>query len=133
MTQTLDSIDPLLFSWKIKERARTEGFDKVGIVRSEVLMPERARLREWLARGYEGEMRWLAREPDKRTDPLAIFPQAQSVIVVALNYYTNHHHVNVPGSGKISRYAWGDDYHDVVGAKLRALLNWIREEAPHAE
>ena len=133
MTQTLDSIDPLLFSWKIKERARTEGFDKVGIVRSEVLMPERARLREWLARGYEGEMRWLAREPDKRTDPLAIFPQAQSVIVVALNYYTNHHHGNVPGSGKISRYAWGDDYHDVVGAKLRALLNWIREEAPHAE
>jgi epoxyqueuosine reductase len=78
-------------------------------------------------------MRWLAREPDKRTDPLAIFPQAHSVIVVALNYYTNHHHVNVPGSGKISRYAWGDDYHDVVGAKLRALLNWIREEAPHAE
>ena len=133
MMQTIDSIDPQLFSQKIKEQARTEGFDKVGIVRPEVLLPERERLREWLARGYEGEMRWLAREPDQRTDPLAIFPQARSVIVVALNYYTNHHHTNVPGMGKISRYAWGDDYHDVVGAKLRSLLNWIHEEAPHAE
>lgn len=133
MTQTLDSSDVQLLSRKIKERARTEGFDKVGIVRAEVLIPERQHLREWLSRGYEGEMGWLAREPDKRTDPVAIFPQARSVIVVALNYYTNHHHANLPGTGKISRYAWGDDYHDVVGAKLHSLLNWISEEAPNAK
>jgi epoxyqueuosine reductase len=133
MSQTLNSIDLHLLSGKIKERARAEGFDKVGIVRAEALAPEGERLKEWLGRGYAAEMGWLVREPDKRADPRQIFPQAKSVIVVALNYYTNHRHANLPGTGKVSRYAWGDDYHDVVAARLRALLNWIREESPPAE
>jgi epoxyqueuosine reductase len=133
MSQTLNSIDPHLLSRKIRERARAEGFDKVGIVRAAALVPEGERLKEWLGRGYAGEMGWMERDPDKRTDPREIFPPAKSVIVVALNYYTNHRHVDLPGTGKVSRYAWGDDYHDVVAARLRALLNWIREEAPPAE
>jgi epoxyqueuosine reductase len=54
-------------------------------------------------------------------------------VVVAINYYTPNAHAADPASGKISRYAWGDDYHEVVGAKLRSLLAWIREEAPEAE
>ncbi len=133
MSQILNNRDLHLLSQTIKERARSEGFDNVGIVRAEALGPERARLREWLERGYAGEMSWMERDPDKRTDPREIFPPAKSIVVVALNYYTNHQHAGVPGTGKISRYAWGDDYHDVVGSKLRSLLNWIREELPQAE
>lgn len=124
---------PALLSQKIKERALAEGFHKVGIVRAEVLAEERARLLEWLRLGYHGEMRWMARDPVQRTDPLEIFSAARSVVVVALNYFTPHEHVDDAATGKISRYAWGDDYHDVVGEKLRALLAWIKGEWPGAE
>ncbi|MDQ3173925.1 MAG: tRNA epoxyqueuosine(34) reductase QueG [Acidobacteriota bacterium] len=116
----------------MKEQARRVGFDKIGIVRAEALDGERERLREWLARGYQGEMEWMARNPEKRTDPRKLFPQAHSVIVVALNYYTPEKHAGDPETGKVSRYAWGDDYHEVVGSKLHALLAWIEEQVPHA-
>ena len=133
MTQSLNRIDPRFLSNWIKETALAEGFDKVGIVRAEALATERVQLREWLARGYAGEMAWMERDPDKRTDPREIFPPAKSVVVVALNYYTNHRHENLSGTGKVSRYAWGDDYHEVVGSKLKSLLKSITEEVPQAE
>ena len=117
----------------IKERALAEGFTKVGIVSAASLDEEARRLKEWLARGYHGAMRWMARDVEKRVNPRAIFPAARSVVVVALNYYTPHQHEQNPATGKVSRYAWGDDYHDVVAEKLRALLAWIKEQDPHAE
>lgn len=120
-------------SQKIKERAYAEGFHLVGIVRARVLEQERERLLEWLERRLQGEMRWMEREPLKRTDPRLILPSAQSVVAVALNYYTPHEHAYDASTGKISRYAWGDDYHDVVGEKLKRLLAWILEEWPEAE
>jgi epoxyqueuosine reductase len=120
----------------IKERALLEGFHKVGIVRAEALVAEAPRLNEWLARGYHGEMSWLARDVAKRLDPREVFPPARSIVVVALNYYTPHQHEPVhheaSRTGKVSRYAWGDDYHDVLKTKLEALLSWIREQAPDA-
>ncbi len=118
---------------RIKERALAEGFHKVGIVRAESLGPERERLQEWLRRGFQGEMRWMERDPEQRADPRLLFPQARSVVVVALNYYTPHQHTDTPGTGKISRYAWGDDYHDAVGNRLKSLLAWIKQEWPEAE
>ena len=120
-------------SCRIKDRAAREGFEKVGIVRATTLDDERQRLAQWLRRGYHGEMRWMARDPEMRTDPRKLFPAARSVVVVALNYYTPEKHTDDPATGKVSRYAWGDDYHDVVGAKLRALLAWIQGEVPGAE
>ena len=117
----------------IKERALYEGFNKVGIAGAAPLASEGRRLREWLARGYHGEMSWMARDVHKRIDPREIFPQARSVVVVALNYYTPHEHQQNPATGTVSRYAWGDDYHDVVKAKLTSLLAWIREQEPLAE
>ncbi|HVG33043.1 MAG TPA: tRNA epoxyqueuosine(34) reductase QueG [Pyrinomonadaceae bacterium] len=122
-----------LISRKIKERAHIEGFQKVGIVRAEALQPEALRLREWLDRGFHGQMQWMARDPAKRADPRILFPQARSMVVVALNYYTPHEHARDASTGKISRYAWGDDYHEVVGEKLRSLLAWIREQWPEVE
>ena len=98
----------------IKDRALFEGFNKVGIVGAQSLADEGRRLKEWLARGYHGEMGWMARDVEKRINPREIFPQARSVVVVALNYFTPHQHQQNPATGKVSRYAWGDDYHDVV-------------------
>jgi epoxyqueuosine reductase len=123
----------------IKEKALELGFQKIGIVPAEPLREEGVRLEEWLRLGLNGEMRWMEREPEKRSDPRLLFPAARSVIVMALNYYTPHIHKDHENSsdsgdtGKISRYAWGDDYHEVVGEKLRALLDWIRTAVPGAE
>ena len=120
-------------SQRIKQRALLEGFDKVGIVPAERLSGEHDRLIEWLGRGYHGNMSWMARDPEMRADPRKFFPAARSVVVVALNYYTPSAHKNDQPSGKVSRYAWGDDYHEVVGSKLRSLLSWINEECPGVE
>jgi len=117
----------------IKERALFEGFNKVGIAGASSLDDEGRRLKEWLSRSYHGEMSWMAREVEKRIDPRQIFPHAKSVVVVALNYYTPHKHQQNPATGKVSRYAWGDDYHDVMKQKLGSLLSWIREQEPAAE
>jgi epoxyqueuosine reductase len=117
----------------IKEQAREIGFQKIGIVPAEPLTHEGKLLNEWLKRGYHAEMRWMEREPAKRADPGLLFPDARSVIVTTLNYYTPHPHENSSAKGKISRYAWGDDYHEVVGEKLHLLLDRIKTVAPETE
>lgn len=118
---------------KIKLKAFEIGLDKIGIVSAEPLTQEKSRLEEWLAREFNGEMRWMQREPEKRSDPKILFPGTKSVIVVALNYFTPHKHENSPQTGKVSRYAWGDDYHDVLKEKLRELLSFIEENDDKGE
>ena len=126
----------------IKDLARELGFQKTGIVAAEALTEEGLRLQEWLARGFHGEMKWMEREPSQRSDPRQFFPAAKSVIVVALNYYTPYQHqttargngrADSEATGKVSRYAWGDDYHEIVGEKLRRLLSLIKERWPNAD
>jgi epoxyqueuosine reductase len=123
---------PAAFTARIKAEALALGFHKVGVVRAEPLTDERARLEEWLARGFQGEMAWMERDPAQRADPRLLLEGARSIVSVALNYYTPREHADDATSGKISRYAWGDDYHDVLTEKLRALLAWIKEQAPEA-
>ncbi len=128
----------------IRKHALRLGFSKVGIARAEDLSAESDHLREWLARGLNAEMKWMERDPQQRADPRRFWPPARSVIVVAVNYYTppEHQVSTTPGSavnedsqatGKVSRYAWGDDYHDIVSANLRELLSWIKTQWPEAE
>lgn len=126
-------LSPRELSLRIKERALAEGFEKVGIVPARSLDAERDQLTTWLERGYHGSMAWMARDPEMRTDPCKLFPAARSVVVVAKNYYTPVEHTPGDSNGKVSRYAWGDDYHFVVGSKLRSLLAWIKAEVPQAE
>jgi len=131
-------LDRAQMSALIKTRALDLGFEKVGIVRVDGLLSEQARLEEWLRRGFHGEMSWMAREPGQRADPRGFFPDTRSIVVVALNYYAPHQHKVIGPSadgqttGKVSRYAWGDDYHQVVGDKLHSLLASIREQWPEA-
>ncbi|MEO8648952.1 MAG: tRNA epoxyqueuosine(34) reductase QueG [Acidobacteriota bacterium] len=117
-------------SERIKNHAAAIGFDKVGIVRADVLFAERGRLNQWLERGFHAEMGWMARDPEKRTDPCLIFPEARSVVVTALNYYSPQPHPDDTSRGKISRYAWGDDYHDVMKEKLYELFEQIKIDEP---
>jgi epoxyqueuosine reductase len=123
-------LSPSELTAEVKRRARELGFQKVGVVRAEPLREERARLEEWLARGHHASMGWMERDVARRTDPRELLPGARSVVAVALNYYTPHEHAPDPAAGKISRYAWGDDYHDVLGEKLKALLAHVGEVAP---
>ncbi|MGD9560719.1 MAG: tRNA epoxyqueuosine(34) reductase QueG [Pyrinomonadaceae bacterium] len=119
-----------LLSAKIREQARELGIIKVGFAPARELGPEGSELLRWLAHGRQGNMLWMARDPEKRIDPRILFPPAKTVIAAAVNYFTPHHHDK---PGKISRYAWGDDYHDVVKSKLTSLLEWIRAEEPAAD
>jgi epoxyqueuosine reductase len=121
------------FSEDIKRQAYSLGFDKVGIVPAEALTDEGEILQEWLARGFHGQMGYLARDPQKRSDPRLLMPAAKSVVCVALNYFRPEKHVDDPEIGKISRYAWGDDYHDILRDKLKSLLAWVFERVPGIE
>jgi epoxyqueuosine reductase len=127
-----------LSSSNIKHYARTCGFDKIGIVPAEALTEEGAHLHDWVARGFHGQMKYMepgymARDPQHRSDPRLLLPSAKSVVCVALNYYRPEKHLDSPDTGKISRYAWGDDYHDVLRDKLKALLAWMQQQQPEVE
>lgn len=129
---TREGLSPATLGAEVRRLARGLGFHKVGVARAEPLEAERARLEEWLCRGHHAGMAWMARDAARRTDPAELLPGARSVVVVALNYYTPHEHPDDPAAGKISRYAWGDDYHDVLTEKLRELLARVQELAPGA-
>ncbi|MBI3587016.1 MAG: tRNA epoxyqueuosine(34) reductase QueG [Ignavibacteriales bacterium] len=117
---------------KIKAHALELGFNKVGIARAEILTEEGKHLQEWLNRRYHGTMDWMERNLEKRIDPRNIVPDAKSVISVAMNYYADVPHANSPEIGKISRYAWGDDYHILVTARIQSLVDCIKHEKPDA-
>ena len=118
---------------KIKSKALEIGFDKIGFAKAEALEDEGANLKEWLDSSFHGEMKWMERKPEKRSDPRILFPGAKSLVVLGLNYYTPHKHSDDSETGKVSRYAWGDDYHDVVKKKLWELLGWIQTEVPETK
>jgi epoxyqueuosine reductase len=118
---------------RIKAKALELGFCEVGVTSAERLEPEASRLAQWLASGYHGTMDWMARNFEKRIDPRNILPEARSVVVTAMNYFTDVSHTNDPGVGKVSRYAWGDDYHVIVQGRLVSLLDFIRSIAPEVK
>ena len=120
-------------SQQIKDEALRLGCCGVGIARAEALTPEGEKLRAWLARGYHATMSWMSDRADERTDPRAVMPSVRSVISIAMNYYSPEPHSPDASDGKISRYAWGDDYHFVVLDRLKELENFIRRKAPEAE
>jgi epoxyqueuosine reductase len=129
---TISLMMPLADTVWIVDQAKTLGFDLCGVVRAEQF-PELQRMPEWLARGYAGEMKYLA-DP-RRCDPQTAMPGIRSAIVGLLNYNTARplstdpvpHGENGKPRGRISRYAWGDDYHDVLRERLDALTESLRE------
>jgi epoxyqueuosine reductase len=115
----------------VKARARELGFDLCGISPVDDF-PELDALREWLDRGYAGDMAWMARTADRRRDVRAVLPTARSVIVTGTLYNTERpYSADLPAdAARISRYAWGDDYHDVLKPRLDRLVGWMRDVHP---
>ncbi len=111
----------------VKTKARELGFDVCGIAPVGEF-PQLTFLRDWLEQGYAGSMTYLHRSSDRRADVRRVLPSAQTVIVTATNYNTDRPYsteIADPRRAHIARYAWGDDYHDVIGARLEALRAWM--------
>jgi len=109
--------------------ARELGFDSCRI--AAVAPPAHAReFGDWLNAGAHGEMAYMARGAEKRRDPQKVLPAAKSIIVLAINYFQNDRpaaETAAAATGRIARYAWGDDYHDVIAAKLKKIDNFLCE------
>ncbi|MGH7207203.1 MAG: tRNA epoxyqueuosine(34) reductase QueG [Nitrospiraceae bacterium] len=144
----------MTLSEAIKQEARGLGFDAVGISRVAGLQSSASnsqptplppypatplsrllfnRLADWLQRGYHGTMDWMERDPARRADPQQALSGCRSVISLGMNYYTPHRADERPGYGRIARYAWGEDYHEVLKQRLDQLEGRIRTLAPGAE
>jgi epoxyqueuosine reductase len=122
----------LTLTEQIKSKAIELGFSKVGIAKAEALPEDGEHLKEWLHRGYHASMKWMGENFEKRIDPHKILPGARSIISVAVNYYTDVKHHPTQDEGKVSRYAWGDDYHIHVTARIQKLFECIKQMAPES-
>jgi epoxyqueuosine reductase len=114
------------YSQLIKAEAKRLGFMFCGIAKAAFLEEEAPRLEAWLKQGRHGEMQYMENHFDKRLDPRLLVDGAKSVISLALNYYTDIQQ-NDPSAPKLSKYAYGTDYHFVIKDKLKQLLNFMQE------
>jgi epoxyqueuosine reductase len=143
---------------QLRMRVMQCGFDDVRFAAATQLIEESTRYEEWIQQGFHGSMQYLERNIDKRKDVTLVQPQAQTVIVVAKTYYTPHTHNNTPAHtpnggnsgkaedhhadattadnvirseyGKISRYAWGDDYHELITKQLDSSIEQLQKDYP---
>lgn len=110
----------------IKAEAKRLGFEYCGISKAEFLEEEAPRLEQWLNKGMQGQMSYMENYFDKRLDPRLLVDGARSVISLLLNYYPSQSQSD-PSAPKISKYAYGKDYHFVIKDKLKELANFITE------
>lgn len=138
-------LGPLTATW-IKVTAPTFGFQQAGIARLTNLS-EQQRFQEWLEANFHGTMTWMAKDPERRSDPRQHLPDAKSIVCLAMNYYTkggglgrgfvrSRLGLRLPPKissllvGRISRYAWGEDYHQLLGERLEAFRQLIVQTFP---
>ncbi len=114
---------------RIREEALRLGFFKVGIAPAGPL-PEATRFEEWLRAGMHGEMAYIEGQSEKRKDPGRVLEDARSIIVLAMNYHRDISPSADALKGKISCYAWGDDYHLLMKGRLQQVERFIRSEEP---
>ncbi|MEO6251709.1 MAG: tRNA epoxyqueuosine(34) reductase QueG [Ferruginibacter sp.] len=110
----------------IKNLAAGYGFDYCGIAKAALLDEDAKRLESWLSKGMHGTMQYMEDHFDMRIDPSKLVPGARSVITLLLNYYPEQH--QMADAPKISKYAYGNDYHEVIRARLKLFLQQIKEQ-----
>jgi len=120
------SLSASKYTQLIKTKAKELGFMSCGIAKAGFLEEEAPRLEAWLKNGFHGEMAYMENHFDKRLDPRLLVDGAKSVISLSLNYYTDEEQLDETAP-KISKYAYGDDYHQVIKAKLKLLLDWMNQ------
>lgn len=117
---------------RIREKAAELGFAAVGFTRADAAPRAGERLREWLADGRHGDMIWMEERAHHRVSPAGLWPDVRSVIALGMSYAPGHDPLALEGQGdrgRISVYAQGSDYHDVVKKALKALGRWLAQEA----
>jgi len=125
-------VDPTKLTHELKQRARQVGFDLVGVCPA-VSPAGSGALREWLAAGYSGEMSYLSRREGAYSHPGHVLDGARSLLMLGMHYRTSEPKPASMGRGRISRYAWGNDYHDLIHERLRELIARVEELAPAAK
>ncbi len=128
LTNTLES--------RLKDQAATLGFAACGVARADAAPRAGARLRAWLADGAHGEMIWMEARAHHRAAPAGLWPEVRSVIALGMSYAPGRDPLalaEVGDRGRISVYAQGGDYHDVVKRQLKALARWLVAEAPGSD
>ena len=115
-----------IYSKLIKQESKRLGFLSCGISKAEFLEVEAPRLEKWLKNNSHGEMTYMENNFDKRLDPTKLVQGSKSVISLLLNYYPENRQVK--DSYKISKYAYGKDYHDVIKSKLKELHYFIETQ-----
>lgn len=123
----------LLTNKLVEEKAKAVGFDLVGFAKAEILEKEFDNLTEWLEKKYNAGMDYMKKNQQKRKNVSEILPAAKSVISLALNYYTDETHSHNTVNGKISRYAWGKDYHLIMWDMLKELETKLNNIEPEFE
>lgn len=124
---------PKLTNQIVIEKAKQLGFDLVGFAKADLLEDEIKKYQQWLDKGYQASMGYMEKNFSKRKNVKEILPTAKSVISLALNYYSSENHSNEIDKGKVSRYAWGKDYHLVIWQKLDELETTLKELEPELE
>jgi len=109
----------------VKTTALSLGFDYCGIAKAVKLDEESKRLESWLNQGFNGKMAYMENYFDLRTDPCKLVPGAKSVITLLLNYFPSEQ--QNPDVPQISKYAYGNDYHEVIKKKLKFFLQLLKE------
>ncbi len=115
----------------IKQIAHDLGFQNCGISKARFLEEEAPRLEIWLKEGMHGEMQYMENHFDKRLDPRLLVEGTQSVVSLSLNYFTEEKQIE--GTFKVSKYAFGDDYHEVIRAKLNEFMSRLKTHIPEIE
>jgi epoxyqueuosine reductase len=120
------------FTARMEAEARALGFVAFGVAAADAIPEAAARLREWLASGAHGDMLWMEDRAEQRGSPAALWPEVRSVVMLGMSYAPAENPLRLAGEpaiGRISVYAQGQDYHDIVKKALKALARWIVREA----
>ena len=121
------SIYPKEYTNLVKQTALNLGFASCGISKADFLEEEALRLEDWLNQNYQGKMAYMENHFDKRLDPRKLVPGAKSVVSLAYNYFPKQD-LSKNGAPKISKYAYGEDYHFVIKKKLKELVRTVQNE-----
>lgn len=117
------TVDPVSIKQSLRFIAGELGFDFMGVARAG-RAPHADFFLEWLERGCSGTMEWMGRQPERRADPRNLLPDCRSVIVLGMNYYPGEE--SLPeGGGRFARYAWGEDYHEMLESRLADLTDYL--------
>jgi epoxyqueuosine reductase len=123
--------DPATLTSALKSEAARLGFALAGACPA-VTPTGIHRFHEWLAAGYAGEMEYLPRRKAAYEHPRHVLEGARSLLLLAMNYRTAEPAPIAPGQGRVSRYAWGEDYHDLIHERLKRLAEFLRSQSPGA-